>query len=383
MRALFITTATKQYSVMNWLELRNNLQQFCRQLWLSICADGWRKFFALLLGFICWYYIHCSFREKDNEWRTLANIPVTLREHSDFYLPRQENLSVDLKIAVESSARRGGVNLDDFRLEINPARLPLTSLEESNYLQRPYKVILNADEHIKQKPAGVKVLRFEPQAVEIYFDRRMQVQKRVYVPVQGRLQEGFDYRYTLSQDTVTVEGPASELAGLPVIYSDSLLLNDSMQHDFSTRLAITSPDSSKFNVFPDNLEVKVTIEDKKSIISQKFPSVKLSLLYPIRGHLRLSSQLPDSVEVILRGQREAMSTIKVEQLNAFLDLTRFTVPGTYDNLPVQFIGLAPGVKPFFIKPDKFAVTLDLEENTGAAPVAPVNRAAEGAGGNGN
>jgi len=368
---------------MNGSELSNNLRQSWRQLWLGICIDGWRKFFALLLGFICWYYIHSSFREKDNEWRTLTNVPVTLREHPEFYLPRQENLSVDLKIAVESSARRGSIDPDDFRLEINPARLPLTALEESNYLQQPYKVILNVDEHIKQKPPGEKVLRFDPQAVDIYFDRRLQVQKKIYVSIQGRLQEGFDYHYALSQDTVTVEGPASELAGLLVIYSEPLLLNDSMQHDFSTRLGITSPDSSKFNIFPDNVEVTVSIEDKKSIISQKFPAVKLSLLYPSRSHLRLSSPLPDSVEVILRGQREAMNALKVEQLSAFLDLTPLTAPGTYNDLPVQFIGMAPEVKPFFIKPDKFAVTLTLDANAGAEPAAPANRAEEAAGSNGN
>lgn len=342
---------------MSWSNFSHKLRYYFQPIWLSICTDIWRKSFALLLGFICWYYIYIGFREKNNEWRTFAIVPVSLQKHPEFYLPRQENLTVELKIEVESSARKGSIAPDDFLIEINPARLKLTSLEDSNFLRRPYKVTLNVDEHIKQKPPGVKVLRFDPPEVEIYFDRRLQVQKKVYVTIQGRLREGFDYRYELSQDTVTVEGPASELANLLVIYSAPLLLNETMQHDFSTKLGVASPDSSKFNVFPDTVEVKVNIEDKKSVISQKFAAVKLALLFPSRSHLRVTNQLPDSVEVILRGQRELMNAIKPEQFTAFLDLTHLTTPGTYDELAVQFVGLPAEIKPFFIKPDKFIVTL--------------------------
>lgn len=344
---------------MNWSTLKSKSQRFGQQLWGWLRNDIWRKVFALLLGTICWFYIDNMYvRQKSLQWESIEEVKINLRSSPKIFIPDQPAPKVRLKISVNFSARSQRFTPGDFRLEINPLKLPSTGDSERRSLQQPCRVVLNDQEHVLRKPAGVTILGFDPPEVEIFFDTREILQKNVHVPLQGTLKKGLRQKLVITPETISVSGPMSTIFPLLVIETEPLLLNEAMQHDFTTKLKVFNPDSRQVVIFPETVEVRVSIQDTQSYSRQKFAPIPLGILTRPDSGLYLTSKLPVSVEAILHGQIAFLEAVEPAKLMAILDLTAFNQPGTY-HAPVQIIGMAGDLKAEYVNPSACMLTLSL------------------------
>ncbi len=345
---------------MTWFDLKSKIVFQLQQLHAWLRNDIWRKVLALLLGVACWFYIDKMYvRHKSQQWDSVEDVKINLRGSPKIFIPEQSISKVRLKISVNFSARSQRFTSGDFRLEIDPAKLP--SPDSSSWrpsLQQPNRVVLSDQEHVLRKPAGVTILGFDPPDVEIYYDTRDIVQKNVHVPIQGGLKKGYRQKLIVNPGTISVSGPLSMINPLMLIETEPLLLNETMRHDFSTTLKVFNPNSGVFEIFPKTVDVRVDIEDTQSYSQQKFAPVPLALLIRPDSGLQISSKLPLSVEAILHGQISSLEAIDRKLLKGILDLTPFNQPGTY-NVSVQMIGMPADLKAEYINPSACRLTLSL------------------------
>jgi hypothetical protein len=345
---------------MTWFSLKSKVISQLRQLYAWLRNDMWRKVLALLLGIACWFYIDkMHVRYKSQQWDSIEDVKINLRGSPKIFIPEQSLPKVRLKISVNFSARSQRFTAGDFRLEIDPSKLP--SPDSSSWrpsLQQPSRVVLSNQEHVLRKPAGVSILGFDPPDVEIYYDTRDILQKNVHVPIQGGLKKGYRQKLTVNPVTISVSGPLSMINPLMVIETEPLLLNEKKLNDFSTTLKVFNPDSRVLEVYPKTVEVRVSIEDTQSYSRQKFAPVPLGILIRPDSGLQISSKLPSSVEAILHGQISSLEAIDRNLLKAILDLTSFNQPGIY-HVPVQMIGMPGDLKAEYINPSTFSLTLSL------------------------
>ncbi len=348
---------------MNWSAFQLKCSHYAMLFWDGLRNDIWRKVFALLLGTACWFYIDNMYvRHKSLQWDTVEEVKVNLRSSPKIFIPEQATTKVRLKLSVNFSARAQRFTAGDFRLEIDPLKLPVDDSGQRRSLQQPRRVVLNDQEHVLRKPAGVTILGFDPPEIEIFYDTRDILQKNVHVPVQGNLKKGLRLKMTVTPETISVGGPLSAISSLPFIETEALLLNESMQHDFSTNLKVFNPDSRMLEIFPDYVEVRIGIEDTQSYSRQKFAPVPLGILTRADSGLLVTSNLPSTVETILHGQISSLEAVDSSRLKAILDLTAYNQPGTY-HAAVQIIGMPGDLKAEYINPSACMLTLSLLPQT--------------------
>lgn len=344
---------------MNWFKYKTKIIAYARSFYAWVRFDIWRKAIALLLGTICWFLVSDIYvRGKSQQWDTVEEVKVNLRDNHKIFIPRQEIPPVRLKISVNFLARSQRFSASDFLLEIDPSLSSLADHALPPSLQHPCHIVLNDKAHVSRKPAGVTILGFEPPEIEIYYEARSMVQKLVHVPVQGRLKRGLQQEVTVNPESISVSGPLSTMNRLLVIDTEPLLLDEQMINTFSTTLKVFNPNSQLLEIFPKTVEVKVNIKDMQNYTRQKFSSIPLCFLLRSDSSLRVTSDLPLSVESILHGQLGLLEAVEKTKLKAILDLSSFNQPGTYQ-VPVQIIGLPGDLKAEYINPSACPVKLIL------------------------
>jgi hypothetical protein len=118
------------------------------------------------------------------------------------------------------------------------------------------------------------------------------------------------------------------------------------------------------------LAIILFVFHRMSILENRFFSVPLAV--QLDGNLVPSSAYPRMVRVTLRGEANSVFPILEEDVEAYLDFSRYTEVGTYRS-PVQIRkkGTALGVEPLEITVDPIEVTLDLDyRETKFVPIHP-------------
>jgi YbbR domain-containing protein len=129
-------------------------------------------------------------------------------------------------------------------------------------------------------------------------------------------------------------------------------------------------DSRKFLAWlAENWHVKVLsvaaaiilfVFHQMSLLEDRFFSVPLRL--ELNGSLALAGAYPRMVRVTLRGEANSIYPIQEDDVEAYLDLSRYTDAGTYRS-PVQIRkkGTAVGVEPLEISVDPLEVSIELDQ----------------------
>ena len=124
-------------------------------------------------------------RHKSRQWDTIEEVKVDLRGSPKVFIPEQLTPKVRLKISVNFSARSKRFTAGDFRLEVDPLKLPLDGGVQRRSLRFPYRVTLTDKEHVLRKPAGVSILGFDPP--EVPFTLTRDILQKMCMFLQGAL----------------------------------------------------------------------------------------------------------------------------------------------------------------------------------------------------
>jgi hypothetical protein len=118
------------------------------------------------------------------------------------------------------------------------------------------------------------------------------------------------------------------------------------------------------------LAIILFVFHRMSTLKDRFFSVPLSI--ESNGDLIPAGPYPRTVRVRLRGDADSIDPIQEEDVEAYLDLTKYTQEGTYRS-PVQVRknGTALGVEPLEIRVDPMEVSVELDQKIGkSVPLTP-------------
>ncbi|MDR2078129.1 MAG: hypothetical protein LBP74_00225 [Treponema sp.] len=118
------------------------------------------------------------------------------------------------------------------------------------------------------------------------------------------------------------------------------------------------------------LAIILFVFHRMSVLEERFFSVPLRV--ETAGSLIPASPYPRMVRVSLRGDANSIYPILEDDIEAYLDLTRYNDPGTYRTVvQIRKTGTALGVDPLEIRVDPLEVTLDLDQRISKlVPVTP-------------
>lgn len=319
-----------------------------------LCRDSWRKACALLLAVFCWGIIFQQVTPANRQWDVVNNIPVTLRESADIYVPKQILPTVRIKIAINYSYKDRHFTPKEFLLQVDPKKIPL-NISDGKMPISNYTVTLTED-HILKKPDGISILKFDPPTVSFQLDPIIQAQKDVSVPVQGEVRDGYAYSLHPIPSQVTLHGPSFLVHQLESIKTKPIFLFPANSHDFMASVKVLTSDNPALKVFPDKIKVQVKLENTKKFTTQKYDNIPLRVLFSQISPLTLKTTLPQSIQLILQGRKDILKQLSTQLPQAYVDLSSYIIPGNY-KVKIQLTELPNGISVQYISPIELNIAL--------------------------
>lgn len=289
--------------------------------WLPdfIKADFLRKIIALGLASLVWI----SVVNKIGVMSKIARVPVILSVPKNLILMDEEPPRVTLKI-VASEKRLKQLYPTNFIIR--------KQIDEKRFVPgEPYELSITSEE-IKA-PVGVNVVEVEPNSVFVNLDKVVSRVVKVKPKINGAPPSGYTVtKVSLAPNEVTMTGPDNLVGGIEQIQTKSITLDKTTVESFDFPISLQNKYES-ITITPPRVMAQVEI--RKEFEERKINMIPIRVLEP-SGEAPLSV-IPLStphVEVTLAGLKSVVENVKPDQIKAFVDLSPFDKPGSY-NVPVN------------------------------------------------
>lgn len=234
----------------------------------------------------------------------------------------------------------------NIRIEIPVDEIKLNRLESEPGMARTVNYTIDLSD--VKTPNGVSVVEVFPSEISIRLDHL----KSKEVPVEVSFQGGLPDDYSIGEirvvpKVVSVSGPSSIIEQIDFLTTKPIILDKGTVDGFSVERTFQIGDK-KILISPKSVQVSVDVY--KAMDTRLFQNIIVNMLIdhtPVKYykvHL-----LTDKVNVTLGGLNSRLSGLKLEQLKAFVDLSKISKPGIYD-LSVDCWLMDPGVSLKFIDP---------------------------------
>lgn len=164
--------------------------------------------------------------------------------------------------------------------------------------------------------------------------------------------------YSFSQETVVVYGPVDVLDELERTGINILVDVSKLTGDYSTTVEIPKPTGVK-KLSINKIDVAVKITDSGEPVTM---TLKIAALYTPSG-LKASPARADDVEVLvdIKGAKNIITNLRSTEIQAYVDLSGYTTPGTYD-VPIQIKANTANARLATYVPKKATVKIELSRN---------------------
>lgn len=164
--------------------------------------------------------------------------------------------------------------------------------------------------------------------------------------------------YTFSQETVVVYGPTDVLDELERNGIDILVDVSKLTNDYSTTVEIPKPSGVK-KLSINKIDVAIKVTDSGEPVTM---TIKIDALNTPSG-LTAGAATADDVEVLvdIKGARNIISNLRDTEIQAYVDLSGYTSPGTYD-VPIQIKANTANARLATYVPKKATVKIVLTKN---------------------
>ena len=252
-----------------------------------------------------------------------------------------------LEVTVKGSRNRLKLlSNSNIRIEIPVDEIELNSLESESGTARTVNYTITPGD--VKTPNGVSVAEIFPSEISIRLDHL----KSKEVPVEVSFQGGLPDDYSIGEirvvpKVVSISGPGSIIEQIDFLTTKPIILDKGTVDGFSVERTFQIGDK-KILISPKSVQVSVDVY--KAMDTKLFQNVTVNMLIdhtPVKYykvHL-----LTDKVNVTLGGLNSRLSDLKLEQIKAFVDLSKLSKPGIYD-LSIDCWIMDPGVSLKFIDP---------------------------------
>jgi len=257
----------------------------------------------------------------------------------------EHDVAVDVKVAEEGIAI---LDQDPMtvRIRFRGSREDLLRLD-----QRQLKVVINAQadspdgsELVDIRPrdvkgaSGVSVVKIDPSAVQLTFDREIEKTVPVARPTTSGTPLVGDVEVDIEPDSVSIRGPRRALSDVKIVKTEPIDV-EGRGASFSTRARVFLPgDTGVTQIEPPEIKVRVNIVTE--LITRGWTNVNV-LAVVERGLICDVAFEPASVDVFLHGRAEVLDSIPEKAVKVFVDCIGLSESGTRI-LPVN-VHLPPGL----------------------------------------
>ncbi len=287
---------------------------------LEKVARNWPlKLLALGLAFAIWVAV-----TGESRILQVYSAPLDIKLPRDCVLagPAPTQVSVSLR-GPESQIRR----LDPFKLAFR------VDVSDAPPGQRNVQL---AAESLVGVPRGIEVVQIEPDRFQLLVDRRMQKVLTVAPSLVGAPSPGYRfYGVRVTPDTLEVEGPRTEVAGLDRVRTDPIHLEGH-----------TAPFTVDVNAVPDRpatrvvdpREVRVQIEVDVAPVKVAFDS--LPVVFANQEYVATAQ--PSRVRAVISGPPALVRAIRSEQIRPVAELAGLAPRLEPYSVPIriEFVGVA-------------------------------------------
>jgi len=344
------------------------------------------KVIALLLAALTWYYLVTAGIE---ERRFPGAVVRILPPPKDVAL-----LSLDVR-SVSLTLRGPRRELDALKarelfVEVDLGDLALSTAEP----QSPRIPISN--DHLRtgrdpggaeRLPAGVRLLRAEPDAIVLTLDRVKEVLLDVEVVTEGEPAPGFTLTRTAQQNKVKVRGPFRLLQTLSSIRTELIRvdgLSERQRRRVALQREVKSSEYGSVPIFPEPSSVQVVLDVVETPDEKTIERVPVRLAAVPKSVAVIKQEIRE-VTVKLRGPTRLLRDIDAPSLVAEISLDGAQAPAQGSDVATFFLlrenirqvaglgasaTLAPGIELLEVKPKAVPLTLD-RMSTRSLPVEAV------------
>ena len=237
---------------------------------------------------------------------TGQNEPVTAHVNVQLNFIRPQNLEIsnDPPHSVDVMLTGSRNKLDDL------TSLDLVATVDISEQQAGERVLRLADKAKMPLPQGIKVDAFQPSAIPIRLEPIVERQVVIEPKLEGKPPDGFEvYAVRPSKGSVAVRGPASRVAALQKVMTESISLAGHKQSFNAGTLAIDVPDP-KVDLLEPVVTVEIEIGEQR--VEKNFFGVSVSTTQGNKVE-------PATTSVTLLGVASLLDSIKPGDLKIVLD----------------------------------------------------------------
>lgn len=237
---------------------------------------------------------------------TGQNVPVTAHVNVQLNFIRPQNLEIsnDPPRTVDVMLTGSRNKLDDL------TSLDLVATVDISDQRAGERVLRLADKAQMPLPQGIKVDAFQPSAIPIRLEPIVERQVVIEPKFEGKPTDGFEvYSVHTSKGSVAVRGPASRVAALQRVTTESIWLSGHNQSFTATNLAIDVPDP-KVDLLDPIVTVEIQIGERR--IEKTFSGVSVSTAQGEKVQ-------PETTSVTLLGAGSLLDSIKPDDFKIVLD----------------------------------------------------------------
>lgn len=237
---------------------------------------------------------------------TGQNEPVTAHVNVQLNFIRPQNLEIsnDPPRTVDVMLTGSRNKLDDL------TSLDLVATVDISEQRAGERVLRLAEKAKLPLPQGIKVDAFQPSTIPIRLEPIIERQVVIEPKLEGKPPDGFEvYTVHTSKGSVAVRGPASRVAAIQRVMTESIWLSGHNQSFTAQNLAIDVPDP-KVDLLEPVVTVEIEIGEQR--IEKTFSGISVSTAQGEKVY-------PETTSVTLLGVGSLLDSIKPNDLKIVLD----------------------------------------------------------------
>lgn len=305
-----------------------------------------RKICAIIFAILVYIKISSELLEDE----VIYDVPVTFVKHGNIEVLAYKPETVAVTVSGSKNKVRLMSNAD-IRIEIP---VDESILNESYF--SPYRNIsFGIDLKNIKLPIGIKAINITPGDIAVHLDGLKSKNVLVEPSFRGNLPEDYSVGdIKIVPKFVTVTGPNSIVDQIDSVFTKPIVLDKSTVDSFNIERAFQNTDK---NIFISPKKVQLSIDVYKTVGTRIFQNVPVNIM-SVRNkednYKEILSQ--NTVNITLGGLNSVLDSLKINQIRAFVDMTRASDPGTYD-MKVDCWVTDPSISLKFVEPSVIRVKI--------------------------
>lgn len=315
-----------------WLKKINSyVPLFIRQNFL-------RKIIAVFFAILVYFQVSAELGEE----KILQRIPVNFVTHGNVEVMQSKPATIDINVRGSKRAIRF---LAPYDIQVD---IPIDeSILKQQDNQGDKTVTIAINKKNITLPTNIIITKINPSEISVYCDKNISKTVPITPMFSGKLPVDYEKKdIQITPQNVTLTGPEKMLKTIRTAIINPIDLDNTTTETFQVEKKVRQLDK-KILVTPEIVQVKIEIF--KTSGTTVYENIPIDLLSKQTVNTLTSKLLSNSVNVTLDGRISHLKALTKANIRAFVDISAFNKPGTYEAKVNCWIN-DPDIQVKFIEP---------------------------------